>query len=83
MRHISTHTHFLTTSSPCHTHACTHACTHAYTHACTHTHTHTHTHMQDKDCPLGVASKMGHLQTVKKLLEYQAHINHQDEVKIM
>ena len=33
--------------------------------------------------PLGIASEKGHVQSVKKLLEPGAHINHQDKVKIM
>ena len=33
--------------------------------------------------PLGIASEKGHVQTVKKLLELGAHINHQNKVMIM
>ena len=33
--------------------------------------------------PFGIASEKGHMQTVKKLLELGAHINHQNKVKIM
>ena len=36
-----------------------------------------------RSSPLGIASEKGHVQTVKKLLELGAHINHQNKVKIM
>ena len=40
----------------------------------------THTYIQDGAVPLGIAAQKGHTQTVQRLLQARANVNHQNKV---